>query len=136
MLKCDQPERPKKTYTIPKVSKKRQAAIDAGTWQPKPKQPIKVNPNYKIPNRSKKRAAQERLYYTKTRPDYLKEHPVCQARIKCRGNEATEVHHKAGRIEDRLNDTSTFIGLCTECHTWAENNPIQAKALGISSDRL
>jgi hypothetical protein len=136
MLKCDQPERPKKTYTIPKVSKKRQEAIANGTFVPKQKKPIKVNPNYKIPARSKRRAKQEREYLTITRPELIKKHPICQAKIKCKGALSTECHHVEGRIEELLNDKSKILCLCHECHQWAELNPNEAKALGISSDRL
>lgn len=135
MLKCDQPEKPRKTYVIPKVSKKRQAEIDNGTFKPKPKKPIKVNPDYKIKPRSDRRAKQEREYL-KLRGEYLNAHPICQGRIICLGMVATEVHHKAGRTGDKLTDVTNFIGLCHSCHEWAENHPEQAKALGISENRL
>lgn len=135
MLKCDQPEKPRKVYTIPKQSKKRLAAIADGSYKPKPKQPMKVNPATKIKPRSDKRVKQEREY-SLLRVQYLSQHPSCQARVMCLGLPATEVHHKAGRIGDKLTDVTDFIGLCHLCHVWAENNVTQAKALGISKDRL
>lgn len=135
MLKCDQPEKPRKVYTIPKQSKKRLAAMADGSYKPKERKPIKVNPDAKIKPRSDKRAKQEREY-NQLRAQYLKEHPSCQARVMCLGLPATEVHHKAGRIGDKLTDVKDFIGLCSACHSWAELNVTQAKALGISKDRL
>lgn len=136
MLKCDQPEKPRKTYVIPKVSKKRAAEIAAGAFKPKSPKPIKVNKEYKMPTRSKRRAAQERQYLNVTRPAYLKQHSRCEAKVMCMGAPATEIHHKEGRIEERLNDTGTFIALCLNCHRWAENNVTAAKELNISNDRL
>lgn len=127
MLKCDQPEKPKKTYTIPKVSKKRQAQIDSGEFVPKAKTPIK--------HRSDKRAKQEREYL-KLNKEYLEAHPICEGRIKCSGALSSEVHHAAGRIGKLLTDTTKFKALCHECHIWAELNPEQAKVLGISENRL
>lgn len=128
MLPCDQPEKPRKTYVIPKVSKKRAAEIAAGTWKPKPPKPIAKH--------SKRRAKQEREYLTKSRPEFLEANPWCMAKVKCQGLPAVEVHHPEGRIEDLLNDQSKFIGLCVECHRWAEMNPEAAKKIGISHNRL
>lgn len=128
MLKCDQPERPKKVYIIPKQSKKRLKEIYEGTYKPKQQKPIKP--------RSDKRAKQEREYLNKTRPEVLKQYSVCQARIKCIGAPATECHHMIGRIEHRLNDKANIITLCHDCHVFCEMNPEQAKALNISNNRL
>lgn len=127
MLKCDQPEKPKKVYTIPKVSKKRAAQIASGEWKPKEKKPIKP--------RSDKRAKQEREYL-KIRKNYLEFYPSCQARVKCLGAQSTEVHHKAGRSGELLTDEFNFIAICHDCHVWAELNPEAAKALNISTNRL
>lgn len=127
MLPCDRPEKPKKIYIIPKVSKKRQAAIDAGTWKPKPPKPIKP--------RGDRRAKQERQYLNKTRPELLAKYPICQAQVKCRGLPATECHHTEGRIEDLLNDKSKIITCCNACHHFAEMNPEAAKELKISGMR-
>lgn len=127
MLPCDRPEKPKKNYTIPKVSKKRQALIDSGQWQPKPRKAIAP--------RAKRRAKQEREYSTKTRPEMLAKFPYCQIQVKCQGLPATEIHHTEGRIEDLLNDKSKMITACHDCHVWAENNPEAAKAAGVSGMR-
>lgn len=123
MLKCDQPEKPRKNYVIPKVSKKRAAQIEAGEWKPKDRKPIKP--------RSDKRAKQEREYL-KLRDEHLKKFPKC---LLCEAT-ATEVHHPEGRIGHRLTDSKNFKGLCHDHHVWAEMNPEDAKKIGISFNRL
>lgn len=128
MLKCDQPEKPRKNYVIAKVSKKRAAQIASGEWKPKQPKAIK--------HRSDRRAKQERQYLTKTRPEFLGANPWCMAKVECKGLPAVEIHHMEGRIEDLLNDKSKMIGLCVDCHRWAEANPEAAKVLNISKNRL
>ncbi len=123
MLKCDQPEKPKKTYTIPKVSKKRAAQIASWEWKPKEKKAIKP--------RSDKRAKQEREY-RKQRIKHLEDNPKC---LLCEAS-ATEVHHPEGRIGYRLTDSKNFKGLCHDHHVWAEMNPEAAKEIKISNNRL
>ena len=53
---------------------------------------------------SKKRAKQNKLY-SEIRKVYLEENPACEV---C-GKQATQIHHKRGRIHDRLNDTAFFM---------------------------
>jgi len=131
MLPCDRPEKPRKIYTIPKVSKKRAAAIADGSFKPKEKKPIKVNPDYKIPKRSERRAKQEREY-SKLRAEHLEKNPKC---LLCDA-QATEVHHPEGRIGYRLTDSKNFKGLCHDHHVFIELNPLEAKRLNISYNRL
>lgn len=40
-----------------------------------------------------------------------------------------------GKIEELLLEEEFWCPLCEEHHTWAENNPDEAKAIGISLDR-
>lgn len=89
-----------------------------------------------IKQRSTKRAAQERQYSSKDRPEYLAAHPVCEIQVAGCTYEATEVHHKKGRIGTLLNDKSYFCAACRNCHDWAENNPKEAKEKGVSISRL
>jgi len=84
---------------------------------------------------SKKRSAQVRTY-SKIRKEFLEENPYCQARIPECTIQATQVHHKAGREGDRLNDTSRFLAVCDSCHKWIELNPLKAKEQGYSLSRL
>lgn len=73
--------------------------------------------------------------YTKKRLAFFAINPMCQAKlVGCTGR-STDVHHKMGRGENHLN-MSTWIAVCRNCHTWIENNPTEAKELGLSNDRL
>lgn len=49
---------------------------------------------------------------------------------------ATEIHHSKGRIGANATDVTTFIPLCHSCHRLVEENPQQAKELGLSKPRL
>jgi hypothetical protein len=73
--------------------------------------------------------------YKVLRDQFMKANPICQVRIKCSGAKSEDLHHARGRGEYLL-DGRYFKALCRECHRWAEENSEQAKALGISLDRL
>jgi hypothetical protein len=85
----------------------------------------------KIKPRSSKRAGEEREYLRR-REKYLLMHPECE----CCGGEATELHHKAGRIGKLLINVMYFMAVCRECHVWIEQNPLEAKEQGYSINRL
>lgn len=83
--------------------------------------------------RSKKRAAQERIY-AKIRKVYLFCHPNCEV-VGC-GCESSEIHHRKGRIGDLLTDEKFFMAVCRSHHNYIENHPIEAKDQGYSLSRL
>lgn len=98
--------------------------------RPKPKaREVKIKPT------SKKRAKQTREYQV-IRIQYLIDNPICEARIKCCGNKATEVHHMEGRIGKLLTDIENFIAVCQPCHRYIEENPNVSKEKGFSLNRL
>jgi hypothetical protein len=74
--------------------------------------------------------------YKKVRSEYLAEHPACEAKVKCGGAAADQIHHKAGRIGTRLTDKANFLAVCPECHIWIEAFPALAKKAGFSKSRL
>lgn len=74
--------------------------------------------------------------YSKLRGNYLLQNPNCKARLKGCQLSATDIHHTEGRIGDKLNDSSTWIPVCRSCHIFIEENPIAAKNLGLSKNRL
>lgn len=100
-------------------------------WQSKRK-PLKKSAT-KIRPISKKRAAQERVY-SKQRIEKLEKDPICQF-PGCEAP-ATEVHHPAGRIGELLTKSELFVSLCHPHHVHVELNPIEAKELGLSFNRL
>jgi hypothetical protein len=88
-----------------------------------------------IPKVSGKRAKDNRKYSV-LRKEFLKANPECEARLKnCRG-EATDVHHRAGRVGENLLDTETWLAVCRPCHLWIESHPVASKQLGLSESRL
>lgn len=66
---------------------------------------------------------------------FATELPRCEAAIHeagCNGElPALEIHHKRGR-GPYLNDTSTFLGVCSKCHGYIESHPKWAKEEGLS----
>ncbi len=89
-----------------------------------------------IAPRSQKRSKEERLYSAK-RVLFLSEFPMCQANIQgvCKG-QATEVHHKKGRIGNDLLDETNWLALCHNCHEYVENNREFAMEKGYSIKRI
>lgn len=73
--------------------------------------------------------------YTVQAKLYKKNHPICKAQVMCSGALTEDVHHRRGRGEYLL-DESTWLPCCRRCHEWIEVNPKQAKALGLSDSRL
>lgn len=89
-----------------------------------------------IAPRSQKRSKEEKLYSAK-RVLFLLEFPMCQANIQgvCKG-QATEVHHKKGRIGNDLLDETNWLALCHNCHEYVENNREFAMEKGYSIKRI
>ena len=100
-------------------------------WNSKRK-PIKRSQK-PISPRSQKRAKQERVY-AKQRKEIMQERPQCQ--FPGCGRLASEIHHPAGRISERLTESELFVMLCHDHHVYVEMNPTQAKSLGLSKNRL
>lgn len=74
--------------------------------------------------------------YKVLRISFLKENPICFAKLQGCTKEATDIHHTMGRTGDLFLDYSTWIGVCRHCHTWIETHPNEAKELGLSASRL
>jgi hypothetical protein len=66
---------------------------------------------------------------------FKKNNPICLATVECSGSPTTEVHHRKGRGEYLL-DESTFLPVCGNCHKWIEAHPKLSKEYGLSGDRL
>lgn len=59
---------------------------------------------------------------------------MCQAKIHKCSLSSTDVHHMRGRGKYHL-DTTTWLSVCRNCHTFIELNPEDAKELGFSISR-
>ena len=62
--------------------------------------------------------------YRSIRAEYLTKNPKCKV---CHGD-ASQIHHKAGRVGDKLNDTKDFLAVCFCCHRKIHDNPAWAYA--------
>ena len=72
--------------------------------------------------------------YRVIRDRYLKNNPVCEY-PNCTSREV-ELHHRKGKVGRLLCDDTYFCSLCRAHHRFVEENPEQAKALGLSLSRL
>lgn len=92
----------------------------------------KQSPVKRIKSVSTKKLAELKDYRV-VRDRYLKgkicEYPNCT-------NKDVELHHAKGRVGSLLTDVRFFKALCRKCHRWVEDNPEEAKALGLSLSRL
>lgn len=73
--------------------------------------------------------------YKVLRETFLDAHPMCQAHLSGCTLKATDIHHKAGRGEYLL-DQSTYLAVCRTCHTYIETHPEESKELSFSVERL
>lgn len=126
---------------------------DLATWlarKPKGRAPKKP-----LPKRTKKRAAEERLY-RKLAMEYLIANPICQVWLKengwtrqtgmalgrangetahlltIAGPRSTELHHRAKRRGKLLCDTRYFLAVCSANHAKIEQNLGWARKEGFS----
>ena len=80
---------------------------------------------------SKKHAAALARYY-ELRRAFLAENTLCEGfkvgLAGCEGD-AVEPHHTKGR-GIHLNDVSSWLPMCRQCHTWCHQHPSLARARG------
>ncbi len=93
-------------------------------------------PRQPIARVSDKRSKEERIYAGR-RVIFLAKNPTCQANLPgiCT-KKSCEVHHKKGRIGKLYLDETFWLAACSACHVWIEAHPVEAKALGLSLNRL
>lgn len=89
----------------------------------------------KKPNPVSQKMSKTMSEYDKKRKAFLALNQMCQAHLSGCMLTATQVHHKAGRGLNH-NNISTWLAVCHSCHEYIELHPIEAKALGFSTDRL
>ncbi len=84
-----------------------------------------------IKARSKK-MTQAMIIYNRERVEFLKLNPLCPIT----GQRTTEIHHRAGRVGDKLLDKGYWLAVSRQGHIWIEMNPAEAKRLRYSVSRL
>lgn len=87
----------------------------------------------RIKPRSDKMTKKMKVYNVK-RIEFLTDNPLCQCviagkRLPCCQGEATDIHHKKGRLGEMLTDSDYWMALCRPCHDaihhdaeWAYDN--------------
>lgn len=91
------------------------------------------SPAYRIKSVSDKKLV-ELKQYRLLRDEYLATHKICE-HPEC-SNPSEDLHHAKGRVGILLTDTRYFKALCRKCHRWVEENPTDAKSMGLSFSRL
>jgi hypothetical protein len=84
---------------------------------------------------SKKRRG-EMDEYSRLRDAFLTAKPRCEAKLVGCTGVSTDVHHSKGRVGDNYLNIGTWVSLCRSCHKFVEENPLEAKELGLSKSRL
>lgn len=88
-----------------------------------------VSPAKKI---TAKRAAQT-VEYTKLRREYLEAYPACE--VEDCNNKSSEIHHMAGRENEKLTDVNKFMAVCKTCHHRITTDSAWAIEKGYSYQR-
>lgn len=92
--------------------------------------PVKLNAKIK-PVADKR--AKELSKYSRLKAQYIAIHQICE-NIGC-NQQATTIHHMAGRENEMLLDVNYFKALCFDCHRKVEENPHWAKENKLSESR-
>jgi len=77
--------------------------------------------------------AKQLQQYSKLKAQYIAIHQICE-NIGC-NQQATTIHHMAGRENEMLLDVNYFKALCFDCHRKVEENPHWAKENKLSESR-
>ena len=88
-----------------------------------------------VKKESLKQAAVNRAYRL-TAAAFKADHPICEAHLPGCTKVTEDVHHVAGRVGANMLDEAKFLAVCRACHRIIEENPVMAKALGLSISRL
>lgn len=85
-----------------------------------------------FPKPKRKRKRHPRRHWREARAAHLTANPqcaVCDVR-------ATEVHHKGGRLGERLVHPGNLLSVCGPCHARIHANPAWARARGLMVSRF
>lgn len=78
----------------------------------------------------------EKVTYLVKRKLFLIANPMCQANLPGCAGPSNQVHHKKGRTGENYLDMTTWLAVDDHCHKIIELNPILAKEMGFSKNRL
>lgn len=113
------------------------------TYQEKLKSNVRVKESPLLPKkqvsikrRTKKRAADERIYNARVSELKLDENNVCAANWEGCNGRYEHNHHGRGRVGKLLLDEQYWIFLCSNCHDKVELMPKKAKKKKLSFLRI
>jgi hypothetical protein len=95
-----------------------------------------VTSKVKTISRSSTKKDKADYLYAIAREAYLKAHPMCEAKIPGCTLNATDIHHKRGRVGGYYLDITNFLAVCRTCHNIIETHVEMAKEEGFSKSRL
>lgn len=67
--------------------------------------------------------------YRKKRDTFLHEHPICEF-PECFAK-SQDTHHAAGRTGKNYLDSSTWLAMCRNHHTWIHSHARAARVMGL-----
>ena len=88
-----------------------------------------------MPAKSSKRKIDEKEY-RKLGKAFLKKHPLCAAKFTGCTKQATQIHHKRGRVGGNYLNEKTWLPVCGNCHQKIELTPADSKEKGLSETRI
>lgn len=68
--------------------------------------------------------------YARLRDQYLEAYPACEV-VEC-NNRSNQIHHMAGRENEKLTDINHFLAVCPDCHRKITEDTQWAIANGYS----
>lgn len=90
-----------------------------GLADPLPTKKSKVNPEYQKKSKA-----------------FLALNQFCQINAPGCTGRAQGIHHKAGRVGDKLMDQKFWMAACNSCNLWVEVNDKEAREKGFKVSRL
>jgi hypothetical protein len=85
---------------------------------------------------SAKRQKIQQTEYGPAAKEYLKKNPLCKIRSEVCTGKAEGVHHKAGRIGDKLTDQRYWMPACNKCNSYVEQNDLWARSNGFKLSKF
>lgn len=95
-----------------------------------------ISSKVKTISRSSSKKDKADYLYAIARKSYLSAHPMCEAKIPGCTLNATDIHHKRGRVGSFYLDITNFLAVCRACHGIIETHSVMAKEEGFSKSRL
>lgn len=121
---CYNPIENKDTGLCSSCNRSQRKEAELLTKEPKERKPIR-----KVADKR----AKELSKYSRLKAQYIAIHQICE-NIGC-NQQATTIHHMAGRENEMLLDVNYFKALCFDCHRKVEENPHWAKENKLSESR-